>query len=153
MANTPSSTKGKDQFGSYTEKAKDMASSAAESAKETASTMTDKAKEMASNVGERASDAASAIGERAESATASVGSGMQSLAGTIRENMPHTGMVGSASSSLASSLESGGRYLQEEGLRGVADDLTNLIKRNPIPALFVGIGIGFLIARATTNRS
>ena len=57
-------------------------------------------------------------------------------------------MFGSASSSLAHSLESGGRYLQEEGLKGIADDMTNLIRRNPIPALFVGIGIGFLLARS-----
>ena len=35
----------------------------------------------------------------------------------------------------------------------IANDVTNLIKRNPIPALFVGIGVGFLLARACTPRS
>jgi uncharacterized membrane-anchored protein YhcB (DUF1043 family) len=33
----------------------------------------------------------------------------------------------------------------------MTDDLTNLIRRNPIPALFVGIGIGFLLARVTRS--
>jgi F0F1-type ATP synthase assembly protein I len=33
-------------------------------------------------------------------------------------------------------------------LTGIADDLTGVIKRNPIPAVLVGIGIGYLIAHA-----
>jgi len=33
----------------------------------------------------------------------------------------------------------------------MADDVTDLIRRNPIPALFVGIGLGFLLARLTTS--
>jgi hypothetical protein len=54
---------------------------------------------------------------------------------------------------VASTLEQGGRYIQEEGLSGMTDDLTNLIKKNPIPALLFGIGIGFLLARVTSSRS
>ena len=33
-------------------------------------------------------------------------------------------------------------------LREIGDDLTNLIRRNPIPALLLGVGVGFLLARA-----
>jgi hypothetical protein len=76
---------------------------------------------------------------------------MSSLAGSVRENMPHEGMMGTASNYVADALESGGRYLQEEGFRGMADDMTNLIRRNPIPALLVGIGLGYLIARSTSR--
>jgi ElaB/YqjD/DUF883 family membrane-anchored ribosome-binding protein len=32
-------------------------------------------------------------------------------------------------------------------------DFTNLIRRNPIPALLIGVAFGFLVARATTRRS
>jgi hypothetical protein len=56
--------------------------------------------------------------------------------------------MGTAASKVADTLERGGRYLQEEGLSGIAGDVTDLIKRNPIPALLVGIGIGFLLAQA-----
>ena len=35
----------------------------------------------------------------------------------------------------------------------MAEDLTDLIRRNPIPALLVGVGLGFLLARATTRNS
>jgi hypothetical protein len=103
---------------------------------------------MASSATQTASDMASNVGHRVEDATSTVGSGMRNLAGTLRENLPHEGMMGSASSAVADTLERGGRYLEEEGLSGLGEDLTSLIRRNPIPALLVGIGVGFLIARS-----
>jgi hypothetical protein len=142
----------KDAASNMADKAKDAASGMADRAKDAASHMVDKAKEITSNAGQRVSDAANAAEKRADSAVHSMGSGMENLAGTIREKGPHEGVLGTATSRLASTLESGGHYLQEEGIGGMADDLTNVIKRNPIPALFVGIGLGFLLARATSRR-
>src|SRR5207245_2668507 len=84
--------------------------------------------------------AAANVGHRAEEATSSVGSGMRNLAGTLRETLPHEGMLGTAGSAMADTLERGGRYLEQEGLRGIGEDLTNVIRRNPIPALLLGIG-------------
>jgi hypothetical protein len=109
----------------------------------------DKAKQVASNVAEKARDVASTVGDKAESATQSVGSGMQSLAGTIRDRAPQSGVLGGAASGVAGALDSTGRYLEEQGLSGIGEDLTNLIRRNPIPALLVGVGLGFLLARMT----
>lgn len=111
----------------------------------------DSAKDMASAAGKKASEAASYVGQKAEDATAAVGGGLKSLAGTIREHTPRDGMFGNASSTVASTLESGGRYLEEHGLKGVGEDLTQVIRRNPIPALLIGIGLGFLVARATRS--
>jgi hypothetical protein len=118
-------------------------------AQETAGNVLDKAKQVASNVAEKARDVASAVGEKAESATQAVGSGMQSLAGTIRDKGPQGGFLGGATSGVAGALDSSGRYLEEEGLSGMAEDLTNLIRRNPIPAVLIGVGLGFLLARLT----
>jgi ElaB/YqjD/DUF883 family membrane-anchored ribosome-binding protein len=129
------------------------ASEYADRAKDAASNATDKAREMASNVMDRAKDAASNLGKKAESGLESVGSGLTSAAGTIRENLPEDGMIHNVGSRVAEGLESGGRYLREEGFSGMADDLTDLIRRNPIPALLVGVGVGFLLARATTRHS
>jgi hypothetical protein len=106
---------------------------------------------LASNAADTAKDWASTAGNKAESALEGVGSGMSSLAGTVREKLPHEGMMGTASGYVADALESGGRYLQEEGFSGMADDLTNMIRRNPIPALLVGIGLGYLLARSTSR--
>jgi hypothetical protein len=128
-------------------KGKDLASMAS-NAKDMASNV---ASNVASTVAQKAGDAASYAGRKAEDAASGLGSGMKSLAGTIREHTPDKGMLGSATSAVADTLESGGRYLQEHGLSGIGDDMTNLIRRNPIPAVLVGIGIGFLLARATRS--
>jgi len=120
-------------------------------AAETAHEMAGAARATAAAVAEKAGEAATYLGNKAEGATAAVGSGMRSLAGTIRENLPHEGALGSASGAVASTLESGGRYLEHEGLKGIGNDVTNVIRRNPIPAVLIGIGIGFLIARAARS--
>ena len=125
----------------------------AEGAKDLVSSLGEKAKDAAAAVAHTAEDAASYVGRNAEDATAAVGSRLKSLGSSLRANAPHNGMVGEASAAVANTLENAGRHLQEEGLKGIADDVTNLIRRNPIPALLAGIGIGFLIGRATTRGS
>jgi len=134
------------------DRAKDAASSMADRAKDAASAVADRAKDAASAVQDKAEHAANYVGKKAEDATSAVGGGLKSLGQTIREKTPHSGMMGNASSAVADSLESTGRYLEEEGLQGMAEDVTNLIRRNPIPALLIGIGAGFLLARAMTPR-
>lgn len=129
----------------------DFMNKAQDTATAAGSQASDKAKEIASNVAGKAKEMASNMGNKAEDATHAFGSGMQSLAGTIRDHSPQSGMLGSATGSVASSLESGGKYLQQEGLSGIANDITDLIRRNPLPSLLVGVGIGFILARATSR--
>lgn len=123
----------------------------AQQARDAASSALDTAKEVAASAGKKAGEAASYVGQKADDATMAMGSGMKSLAGTIRESAPREGMLGNASSAVASTLESGGRYLEEHGLKGVGEDLTNVIRRNPIPALLIAVGLGYLVARATRS--
>jgi hypothetical protein len=134
-------------------KIQDAASSVADKARNVASAFGEKAKDAASSVANTAGNIASGVGEKADEATAAVGGGMKSPGETIREKGPHSGVLGSATSTVANTLESGGRYLQEHGLSGIGEDLTNLVRRNPLPAVLLGIGLGFLLAKATTNRS
>jgi len=96
----------------------------------------DKAHELASNAGKKVDQATSALGERAQSA-----------ASALRERGPSDGMLGNASGMVADSLDNAGRYLQEEGIVGMAEDVTELIRRNPIPAMLVGVGIGYMLAK------
>jgi hypothetical protein len=104
----------------------------------------DKTKDAVKGAGE-------ALSETADAGVAAVGGGMKSLAGTIRENGPHDGMLGEATTTIAKGLESGGKYLQKEGVSGMADDVSEMIKRNPIPAVLVGVGIGFMLAQLTRS--
>jgi hypothetical protein len=137
------------QFQNTKEKAKDTASNIADKARDTAANVADKAGDMAKQAYDKAGQYASAAGDKADDAVESVGSGMKSFAGTIRENMPNKGMLGSASESVAGALESGGRYLEDRGLSGIGNDVTDLIKRNPVPAVLLALGLGFMLACAT----
>jgi len=122
---------------------KDFATEAnqfANKAKETATDAMDKVKQTAASFGEAAS-------KKAADVSNAVGDGMKNLGGKIRETMPNEGYLGQASRSVADSLECGGKYLAKEGLSGMADDVGEVIKRNPLPAVLVGIGLGFLIGR------
>jgi len=56
-------------------------------------------------------------------------------------------VLGTPAQAVAAGLEKGGRYLEQEGLSGMMDDVTDLIRRNPVPALLIGMGIGFLVGR------
>ena len=112
------------------------ASQASEKVQQAASAAKDKAQDLVSTAGRKVDEATTALGER-----------VQSAASALRERAPQEGMLGSASGAVADRLDSAGRYLQEEGLMGMAEDVTELIRRNPIPAMFIGIGIGFMLAR------
>jgi len=164
MANhtTESRNKAQDAAG----KAQDAAGKALEAGQAAVAGVADKARDMSSDamragqhaaqqaahsVGNAAQQAAHSVGNAAENATSRVGEGMQNLAQTVRQRGPDAGVLGSAADTVADTLEQGGRYIQSEGLSGMTDDLTTLIKRNPIPALLVGVGFGFLLARLTSR--
>jgi len=124
---------------------------ATEHAKEAAGSMADKAKEAASAVGDMVSNAASnagaAISKTADRMTNTAGSSVKQLGETIKQKGPQGGVFGSATKAVGDTIQEGGRYLEEEGLSGMMDDVTELVRRNPIPAVFLGIGLGFLIGR------
>jgi len=117
----------------------------------------DQARETAQNVMERgkqvASNVASNVAEKADSITSKVGDTMGTAADKIREYAPKEGMLATAANKAADTIASSGKYLSEEGFRGISSDLAEMIKKNPVPALLVGLGIGYLFARATSSRS
>ena len=118
-----------------------------ERAKDYAGEAVQKAKDAASTVGQKASDAASAAGRKLDDAASSVGQGVSSFADRIRSSAPHEGMMGQAAQGVADRLQQGGRYLQEQGVSGMVGDLGDLIRSNPVPAVLIGVGLGFLIGR------
>jgi uncharacterized protein YjbJ (UPF0337 family) len=78
-----------------------------------------------------------------------VGEKIGSLADVIREKAPHEGAVGTAATAVAEKLGVAGSYLQEKDLDHVLSDVSNMIRRYPVPSLLVGLGIGYLLARST----
>jgi len=144
-------TKGKDDFRGTTgptgggatgtmDKARDMASNVADRAKDAAGNVADKAKDMASNVADTARDWAS-------SAASAVSTGV----GTVADKVRDSDVVNKAGEYAQEAWETGSRYWQEHSVKDMADDLAGVIRRNPIPALLVGIGLGYLLARSTSR--
>jgi ElaB/YqjD/DUF883 family membrane-anchored ribosome-binding protein len=143
--------KAKEEASSVADKTRDAAGNVADKARDAASSVADRAKQAASSVAQQAGEVARSLADRPQQAATAVGSGLKSVAETIREHSPHSGMLGAASSNVADSLQHSGEYIQQKGISGMADDLTDVIRRNPIPAVLIGIGIGFLIARASRS--
>jgi ElaB/YqjD/DUF883 family membrane-anchored ribosome-binding protein len=138
--------------GNVKNKVQETGAQIGEKAREAASTVADKAKNAASSAAHSATEFASTARDKADDAVASVGGGMKSMADTVRDRGPHGGMLGTATSRVADTIESGGSYLQQEGLSGMAADFAALIRKNPIPALFIGFGVGCLLGYAASRR-
>ena|SRR5947209_861978 len=100
------------------------AHAATETMKDTASSVVEKAKDMASSVSEKAQDTLSSLGERASDVASDVGRRAGDAWETSRD------------------------YITNEGFSGILDDVSEVIRRNPIPALCIGFGLGFILARA-----
>jgi uncharacterized protein YjbJ (UPF0337 family) len=56
-------------------------------------------------------------------------------------------MAGTAASVVTDTVARAGTYVQEKGVRGLSGDLMGLIRRYPVPALLVGLGVGALLGR------
>jgi len=148
---TPNFEKARDEANTATEKVKDAAGHLGQAASSAASAVTEKAKDVAGQVGHAVSGAAETVSQKAGDATHALGSGIRTLGDKVRDNGPNDGMMGKATESVASALEQSGKYLEDKGLAQMTEDITGLIKQHPIPAVLIGIGIGFLLAR--TMRS
>jgi len=129
------------------QKAQDFAHTAGQKAQEFAHTAGQKISDAASAAGHKVQDAASAVGHKAEDATSTLGSGIQSAANRVRDSLPREGMLGKASEAFADTLDRTGRYIEERNISGMANDVTEVIRRNPIPAVLVAVGLGFLLGR------
>ena len=95
----------------------------------------------------------SAVQGVASSVTETVGTAAtkaQEIAGSAATKAQE--MAGSAATVVTDTAAGVGTYVQEKGLQGLSDDLTQLIRRYPVPALLVGLGIGFVLARTIGTR-
>jgi len=115
--------------------------------KEASSHVMDKAKETAASVGELASQTVSAVGKKADEYASTAGTGVQRMSDNLRESAPHEGILGQASQVMADTLKGSGRYLEEAKLSGMADDVTHLIQRHPVPAALICLSVGFMLGR------
>lgn len=112
----------------------------------------EKATEVGSKIAGRAQHLGAEIADRADETVSSLGRGVTQFAGKIRENSPVKGTIGSAAGAVADGLESSGKYLTDSGLSGIEEDLASVVRRHPMPSVFVGIGLGVLLGRMVMRK-
>ena len=106
-------------------------------AAETVETVKAKAGELGDQASAKADDAMTAAGDQ-----------LKNVAQTIVEHAPE-GKAGELAVNAADALDRGGNYLRDADVAKVRSDLETIIRDHPIEALAVGLGVGFLLARAT----
>jgi uncharacterized protein YjbJ (UPF0337 family) len=91
-------------------------------------------------------DKSAGVAATATNAAQDVDSRVTATAGTAATKAQE--LAGSAATGATDTVTAVGTYVQEKGLQGLAGDLTDLIRRHPVPALLVGLGIGFVLGRS-----
>src|SRR5690349_21235051 len=99
----------------------------------------ERGEELGQQMKAQAEDVLSKAGKTADEMASSAGRRLEAMAEGIRQHTPSQGVLSNASRQLASTLDSSGRYLEEHGVTGLADEVTEIIRRNPIPAIFVAL--------------
>jgi len=125
----------------YDERMGQMMQSATHDEASNGGSMADAAKESAAAAATKVAQAASVVGEK-----------IGSLADVIREKAPQEGTVRTAATVVAKKLDAAGSYLQEKDLGEMGGDLARLIRRYPLPALLIGLGIGYLWGRSRGDQ-
>jgi len=148
MANTSTKQNQRSDFGGEHNQG---GSNITEQAKGVAENVKDKAKQAGEYIRDKAGQAGEFARDKADQAAGTAGKGMENLAGTIRDRGPREGFMGKATSTVADTLDRTGRYLEDQGFSGMAEDLTSMIRNHPLPALLLGVGLGFMLARLTTS--
>ena len=138
----PGSPRERGAMNQVKEKVGEWSDAAVEKTKE----LVEEGKTLAQRAKESAKDWAHTAGEKVDSARAAVGGGLESFGGSLREK------GSSASATVGNKLEAAGAYLREHDFGGMADSMKDVVRRHPVQSVFVGIGLGFILARATTRR-
>lgn len=130
-----------------------------ESLERTGEQMGRKVESMAQRAGEQARQAAEDIGEKAQrggekarQVAERVGDEISGASDRIQEKLRETGKgVGEAVNTVSEKVRASAQYLEDSSVEDVVDDVTVLVKRYPIHAVLLGVGIGFLLGRGRSR--
>jgi uncharacterized protein YjbJ (UPF0337 family) len=92
-------------------------------------------------------------GEQAVGVAAAVTTAAQDMASTVAETVVTAAakaqeMAGAAATAVTDTVAGAGTYVQEKGVQALPGDLAGLIRRYPVPALLIGLVIGFALGRS-----
>ena len=58
-----------------------------------------------------------------------------------------------ATEKVVDAYDQGRKYLQQNNIKDMAGDVRDLIGRHPLPAVLIGIGIGYMLGRMVSSVS
>jgi ElaB/YqjD/DUF883 family membrane-anchored ribosome-binding protein len=100
------------------------------------------AQEGISAVKDKAQDLASAAQEKVRGAVDVVSERAGEIASNLGQQAQH------AAAKVGDTWEAGRHYVEERGVQGMASDVSDLIRRYPLPSILCGVCVGFFIARS-----
>ena len=86
------------------------------------------------------------MGETVNTAAHDVAARLTETAGAVGATVQET--AATAARAVADTVKGAGGYLQAQGVDQRTGDVTGLIRRYPIPAVLIGLGIGLLVGRS-----
>lgn len=98
-------------------------------------------------VGVLASQTAGEIGKQSDELTARAGVGVQAMGDRLGQCCPQSGLLGTASQTIAKTVREGGEYIEEAKLSGMTADVASVIRKNPISAILIALGMGWCVGR------
>ena len=89
-------------------------------------------------------------GEQTAGLAATATSAVQGVASTVTETAGTAAakaqeMAEAAATAVTDTVAGASTYVQETGVQALPGDLVGLIRRHPVPALLIGLGIGFVL--------
>jgi uncharacterized protein YjbJ (UPF0337 family) len=98
------------------------------------------------------------FGGRTAGVAATVTSAAQDVASRVAETAGTAAtkaqeMAGAAATTVTDTVAGAGTYVQEKGVQALPGDLAGLIRRHPVPALLIGLGIGWVLSRTLGKAS
>jgi uncharacterized protein YjbJ (UPF0337 family) len=92
--------------------------------------------------GEQTAGVAAAVTSAARDMTSTVAETAGTAAAKAQE------MAGAAATAVTDTVAGAGTSVQEKGVQALPRDLVGVIRRYPVPALLIGLGIGFVLGRS-----
>ena len=104
------------------------------------------------NLAQKTEELADAAAVKARQTAHEVDETLGAAAESIQAKIRKTGKdAADVVSSMTDRVRSSAHYVNEQGFDGLMDDLGTLIKRYPIQAVLIGVGVGFFLARGTRD--
>ena len=91
------------------------------------------------------------IGETVHTAAHDVAARLTETAGAVGATVQETATT--TAKAVADTAKGAGRYLQATGMDQITGDVAGLIRRYPVPAMLIGLGIGLLVGRSLAKAT